>query len=122
MQSVLLIEDEEPLSRLIVSGLVGAGYLVGAVGHCAHALLRLNSFQPDIIVFNTVIGDDDKNACIGSIRLSAPRSRIIDVSMEKNSSARGMIEMPHNGVHADGHLDLPFPIERLVGLIGELLT
>jgi DNA-binding response OmpR family regulator len=122
MRSVLLIEDEAPLSRLIVWGLVEPGFMVAAVAHCADALLGLGSFHPDVIVFNRVIEHSDKNACIEAIRLSAPRSRIIDVSMEKNTHARGMVEVPRNGVRADEHLALPFPIERLVDMIRELLV
>lgn len=120
--SILLIEDEAPLSRLIVWSLVDAGFAVAVVPHCADAILRVDTFKPAVIVFNTVIADENKARCIDDLRAAAPDARIIDVSAEKNARARGMIQLVDNGVHADAYLDLPFPADDLIQAIRELVA
>jgi hypothetical protein len=58
---------------------------------------------------------------MATMRSLSPASRILDVSEEKNMLKRGMIGISKDGSTADATLDLPFPKERLINAINELL-
>lgn len=119
---MLVVEDEAALTRLISWFLLDAGFVVAVVASGNAALDKVRNFKPDAIVFNTVIADDAKKAWIEKLRQLTPHSRILDVSEEKNSRAEGMIGIPEVGNVADASLDLPFPAERLIGAIHDLLA
>jgi DNA-binding response OmpR family regulator len=119
---VLVVEDEAALTRLISWFLLDAGFEVAVVASGDAALEKVRTFKPDAIVFNTVITDDAKKACIEQLRELTPNSRILDVSEEKNARAEGVIGIPDDGSNADASLDLPFPADRLIGAIRDLLA
>ncbi len=119
---MLVVEDEAALTRLISWFLLDAGFEVAVVISGDAAIEKVRTFKPDAIVFNTVIADDAKKACIEQLRELTPHSRILDVSEEKNSRAEGVIGIPEDGSLADASLDLPFPAERLIGAIRDLLA
>ena len=98
------MEDEEALSRLISWSLLDAGHEVGVVATPAAAVERLSTYRPDVIVFNTVIAHDAKDAWIARIRETATEARILDVSDEKNARASGIIGASRDGASADGSL------------------
>ena len=128
MASVLIIEDEAPLTRMMAVFLVGAGYEVASVESAPAALDRLADYAADVIVFNTVIGDDEKAELIADLRQRSPGSKILDVSAEKTRLARGIIqEMPKasdapRARGADGYLDLPFEATMLLGAVAALIS
>src|SRR6266566_6854105 len=122
MARVLLVEDEEALSRLISWSLLDAGHEVGVVATPEAAVERLGTYMPDVIVFNTVIAHDKKDAWMARIRETATRARILDVSDEKNARASGIIGASRDGASADGSLGLPFPEARLLETIDRLLA
>ena len=122
MARVLLVEDEEALSRLISWSLLDAGHEVGVVATPAAAVERLSTYRADVIVFNTVIAHDAKDAWMARIRETATEARILDVSDEKNARASGIIGASRDGASADGSLDLPFPEARLLKEIDRLLA
>ncbi len=120
---MLVVEDEAALTRLISWFLLDAGFVVAVVESGDAALEKVTTFKPDAIVFNTVIADDAKKEWIERLREITPRSRILDVSEEKNARAEGVIGIPEDGnAAADASLDLPFPAERLIGAIRDLLA
>lgn len=122
MASILLIEDEAALQRLISWVLLEAEFEVSVAATAEEGLERLALYTPDVIVFNTVIPDDAKQDLMERMRAAAPSARILDVSEEKNARERGMIGVSLDGSVADATLDLPFPKERLLGAIQKLLT
>ena len=122
MARVLLVEDEEPLSRLISWALLDAGHEVGVVTTPEAAVERLSTYVPDVVVFNTVIAHDQKDSWMARIRETAAEARILDVSDEKNARASGIIGASRDGASADGSLGLPFPEARLLEAIDRLLA
>jgi len=122
MPSLLLIEDEAALQRLLSWLLLDAGYEVSVAASAEDGIDRLSSYQPDAIIFNTTIDDDAKRAAMVVMRDRAPAARILDVSEEKNLLQRGIVGISADGSIADATLDLPFPKERLLDAIAKLLA
>lgn len=122
MASILLIEDESALQRLISWALLDAQFEVSVAKDAEAGLQRLSEHAPDVIIFNTVMADDEKRVVMERMRAIAPSARILDVSEEKNARERGMIGVSLDGSIADATLDLPFPKERLLAAVEKLLT
>jgi DNA-binding response OmpR family regulator len=122
MASILLIEDEAALSRLISWSLLEAGFEVALVESASAAEKKLRAYAPDVIVFNTVLPEDEKNDCIAQIRKLRPNARILDVSEEKTLRVQGIVRPPAGVSLADASLGLPFPTERLIEAIRDLLA
>ena len=82
MARVLLVEDEEALSRLISWSLLDAGHEVGVVATPAAAVERLSTYRAEVIVFNTVIAHEAKDASKMEL-IAEPRTvtRIIGVAL-----------------------------------------
>jgi hypothetical protein len=87
-----------------------------------HAVERLNTYVPDVIVFNTVMDHEQKEAWMARIRETLADARILDVSNEKNARASGVIGASLDGAAADAVLGLPFPEGRLLEAIDRLLA
>lgn len=121
MTTVLVIEDEPALSRLISWSLLDAGFEVAIVPDGDRAIDKVRTYRPDVIIFNTVIDPPKKNAVMQALRDLTPRSRILDVSEEKNLRARGMIQPSEGDTIADAALDIPLPADRLIAAINDLL-
>ena len=121
MASILVIEDETPLTRIISWALIEEGFEVAAVGDTTAALTKLQGWKPDVIVFNTVIGNQEKAAALDEMRKLAPDVLVVDVSEEKNVRARGLIAKSVDGVHADAKLSMPVPTDELVAVVHSVL-
>lgn len=122
MASVLVIEDEQPLTRIIAWALIEADYEVAAVADVAGAIDKLGRWKPDVIVFNTVIADDVKARALEELRKLAPDVLVVDVSEEKNIRARGLITKSIDGVQADAKLSMPVPTDELVAAVHDVLA
>jgi len=122
MASVLVIEDEQPLTRIITWALIEAGYEVAAVAETGSAIAKVGAWQPDVIVFNTVIEDDVKSRALDEMRQLAPNVLVVDVSEEKNIRARGLITRSMDGAKADAKLSMPVPTDALVAAVHDVLA
>ena len=121
MTSVLVIEDEPGLGRLISWSLLDAGFEVAIVADGDAAIERTASYQPDVIIFNTVVEPDRKEQLIATLRKRTPKSRILDVSEEKNVRASGLIQPRRGETSADAALDIPLPADRLIDAVNDLI-
>src|SRR5207249_792572 len=92
MASVLIIEDEAPLSRMMAVFLLDAGFEVATAETVDKALAKVTTYQPDLIVFNTIMDDETKRRSIDQLRAASSNSKILDVSIEKNRLVRGIID------------------------------
>jgi CheY-like chemotaxis protein len=133
MPSVLLIEDEAPLARMMAVFLLDAGFEVATCESAAHAIERVLVYKPDVIVFNTIMEDAQKHACIAQLRERTSATKILDVSVEKNRLMRGIVdghieggsgdEPPGraSGGDADSQMLLPFEATTLITAVRALL-
>lgn len=134
MARVLVIEDEAPRLRLMAWFLIEAGHEVASVMVADEAIERVKVYRPDVIIFNTVMEDSEKQRCISDLRALSPHSRILDISEEKTRLAQGMIGIEVEGnLHRDGivaavspgladaYLRVPFNANALIDTVDRLL-
>jgi DNA-binding response OmpR family regulator len=114
MASVLLIESEAPLVRLMAWFLLEAGFEVSKVPDGDQALTQVDSAHPNVVVFNTTIPSREKAECIEGMRKVSPDSRILDVT-DGGGNGRGE---PDTG--ADKYLHLPFHADTFIEAVAEL--
>jgi CheY-like chemotaxis protein len=140
--SVLIIEDEAPLTRMMAVFLLDAGFEVATADSVDKALTKVKTYKPDLIVFNTVMDDATKRHSIAQLRDGSPASKVLDVSIEKNRLMRGIVA-GHDGDgalntvsldgasaqpgtpgagNADGFLQLPFEASLLIATLNELMA
>lgn len=110
MASILIIEDEAALRRMMAVFVLDAGFEVATANSPEAALERVARYLPDVIVFNTFIEDEAKRHCIRELHERSPRSKVLDVSTEKNRLVRGIIDSPPDG---DGALPGEVPTAHL---------
>jgi len=87
--------------------LMEEGFHVAAVRDAGEALERMESFQPDVVVFNTELAEEAKAAAIALLRAQAPAIRIVDIAPEGREPK----------TMADAYLRSPLRVDSLVELI-----
>lgn len=113
MASVLLIEIEAPLVRLMGWFLTEAGYEVTTAADADRAVDEARAAGPPIIVLNTALPDPDKAQCVERLRSLVPAARILDVSA--NSWPRQPAD-----TGADRYLQIPFHADSFIEAVSEL--
>ena len=86
MTSVLVVEDDEMLSRALGLDLRAQGFTVAMVGTAAQALACLATTRVDVLLTDLQLGDDDGIDLLASLRKVSPRTRA--VLMSSFASAR----------------------------------
>jgi DNA-binding response OmpR family regulator len=66
--SVLVVDDEAPLRRIIELTLIDGGYECRACGSAAEALALLEARQPDLVVLDFRLGGSDGPTVYAAIR------------------------------------------------------
>lgn len=115
MPSVLLIEAETPLMQQMAWILLEEGYEMSKVAHASDAPDKVVEYQPDVIIVNNDMPDQQKLACINELRVMVPNARILDLH-----SAGHPLQKLHVG--ADEYLHLPFDADSLVEKVSMLLA
>lgn len=114
MASVLLIENDAPLVRLMAWFLLEAGFEVSKVPDPDRALEYVRATPPSVIVFNTGLADEAKASSIVLLRDAAPSSGVLDVS------DHAWPEKPGD-TGADRYLQLPFHADAFIEAVNELI-
>lgn len=115
MPSVLIVESDEPLVRLMAWFLLEAGFEVTAVKRAEDAEERLGGYAPDVIVLNTPMPDEQKVTLIRAWRAITPTVSVLDVSYSRVSTEDVA------AVGADTHLAMPFHADELVECVRSLI-
>jgi DNA-binding response OmpR family regulator len=111
--SVLLIEDDAPLVRLMAWFLLEAGFEVSKVADTDRAVERVRTTPPHVVVFNTTADDDAKSASITRMREFAPTCGFLDVCGHAWPKKPG-------DTGADRYLQLPFHADAFIEAVTEL--
>jgi len=116
---ILVIEDEEPISQLLVYNLQKEGFTVGAAGDGEEALLALEEARPDLVLLDWMLPGVSGIELCRQIR-TRPATRDIPVIM---LTARGEEEDRVRGldVGADDYVSKPFSMSELVARIRAVL-
>jgi DNA-binding response OmpR family regulator len=112
MSSVLLIEGDAPVIRLVKWALEDAGIGCDVAATPQEALDT--DAHPGVIIFNTGMPDDPKRDCIQHLRENIPGVKVIDLATEERQ--------PHASTGADAYLHTPFLRYQIVDLVQDLLS
>ncbi len=113
MASVLLIETDAPLVRLMSWFLLEAGYEVSKAEGLEVARDMAGQL-PVVIVFNSGLTADAKAAAILELRGISPRTRFLDISQAVPALGS------ERDTGADAYMNLPFDADSLVSCVREL--
>ena len=69
MTKILVVDDEEELSKLLETHLLSEGYLVAVARDGISVLEAIANFDPDLILLDVVLGNEDGREVLREIRL-----------------------------------------------------
>lgn len=69
MTKILVVDDDAELARLLEAHLLSEGYLVGVAHDGASVLAAISNFEPDLILLDVVLGNEDGREVLREIRL-----------------------------------------------------
>jgi DNA-binding NtrC family response regulator len=115
MASVVLIENDAPIVRLLGWFLVDAGHAVVAIDNVMAATEHVRTELPDVVVFNSSLPASAKLPFVSEWRQIHPRLGVVDVSRRSATLERA----PYTG--ADAYLQMPFDADHLLSAISDVL-
>jgi len=116
MPTLLVVEDEAELARLVVRELEGAGYTVHHAADGTEALERFGATSPDLVVLDWMLPGMDGLEVLRRLRQSSP----VPVLM-LTARAEEVDRVIGLEVGADDYLTKPFGSRELVARIRALL-
>lgn len=114
LASVLMVEAEAALMQRMAWILLEAGYETAKISYASEAIARLESYTPDIIIFNNDLPDQHKRDCVHQLKTILPSVRILDLH-----SAAHPVQVKHD-TGADEYLHLPFDADSLLEKVAAL--
>ncbi len=115
--SVLLVDDDPALLKLVSTRLASAGYAVTAVESAEAALARLALARPDVVVTDLKLQGLDGMALFQSIRASDPSLPVIVLTA--HGTIPDAVEATASGVFA--YLTKPYDPEVLLAKVAQAL-
>jgi two-component system KDP operon response regulator KdpE len=110
--SVLVVDDEPPIRRLLRTSLLAQGYRVIEAERGTEAIESITQQRPDIVVLDLGLPDIDGLAVIQRVRQD---SCVPIIVLSSRSDERGKVEALELG--ADDYITKPFGMEELVARI-----
>jgi two-component system KDP operon response regulator KdpE len=110
--SVLVVDDEPPIRRLLRTSLLAQGYRVIEAERGTEAIESIRQQKPDIVVLDLGLPDIDGLAVIQRVRQD---SLVPIIVLSSRSDERGKVEALDLG--ADDYVTKPFGMEELVARI-----
>lgn len=116
MQTILVVEDEKPISRLLQVYLTQSGYQVGVVADGEEALDKFVEIKPDLVLLDLMLPGQDGWAVLGEIRKQSSCPVIM-------LTARGDVKDRIKGFNqgADDYIPKPFDPEEVVARVQAVL-
>jgi two-component system KDP operon response regulator KdpE len=110
--TVLVVDDEPPIRRLLRTSLTAQGYRIVEAGDAAAALVEIRNHEPDIVILDLGLPDADGLSVIETVRQS---SAVPIIVLSSRGDERGKVEALDLG--ADDYLTKPFGMAELVARI-----
>jgi two-component system KDP operon response regulator KdpE len=110
--TVLVVDDEPAIRRLLRTSLTAQGYRVVEAETAAAALTEIRDHEPDIVILDLGLPDDDGLSVITTVRRDSPLPIIV---LSSRGDERGKVEALDLG--ADDYLTKPFGMAELVARI-----
>ena len=119
MVTILCIDDEESVRRLVQVALEGTGYRVLIAEHGQHGLRLLEHQAVDLMLLDIVMPDMDGLEVIPLLRKTRPASKIIAITGKPGATNKLDIAK-HLGAHDT--LLKPFSLQELFHAVSSQLT
>lgn len=119
-QTLLLVEDEEELVRIVETYFRDEGYDVHIAMNAEEALVKLDKFVPDIIVSDVRMGRMDGFQFLEALRAMPGRKSIPFIFLTIMDDRQSVQRAAKMG--ADGYLTKPFDVEDLHDKIRQVLA
>jgi DNA-binding response OmpR family regulator len=118
-RSVLLVEDDPSLHRMLAKHLTLEGFDVIAAVDYRSAVLALSQRTPDIVCLDLTLPRESGYELCEYIRSAAKMSALPIIVLSESSSPEDMAHAEHVGANA--YLKKPFTVERLSKYVSTLL-
>lgn len=120
MASVLIIDDDTSIRRVVRTALERAGHHVEEAGDGAEGMARYRSSPADLVVTDVYMPDQDGIETIQQLRAEFPSSRILAISGGAVGGASGTLTDAML-FGADATLAKPFTVQQLLAAVTGLL-
>jgi two-component system KDP operon response regulator KdpE len=110
--TILVVDDEPPIRRLLRTSLTAQGYRVVEADTAAAALAEIRNHEPDVVILDLGLPDSDGLDVIRAVRRD---SAVPIVVLSSRGDERGKVEALDLG--ADDYLTKPFGMAELVARI-----
>ena len=121
MASVLIIDDDTGIRRIVRSALERAGHHVEEAGDGAAGMQRYRTEPADLVITDVFMPDQDGIETIQQLRDEFPAARILAISGGTVGGTAGTLtDAMLFGANAT--LAKPFTIQELTRAVAELLT
>ena len=109
---VALVEDDRRLARAVTAGLDAEGYTVRAVDSAAHGLALVRRWNPDVVLLDVMLPDNDGPKLFEAFRAETDAA-LIGISARASVSDR----IAGLKLGADDYLAEPFALEELLARV-----
>lgn len=116
-KTILVVDDEEAIRRLLSDSLARAGYRVAAAGSGREALALVEQEPPDLIILDLVMPEMDGIEALRRIRERGVTARVLVLTAY--GTAQQVREARALGVRE--FIGKPFDLDRLVGIVRQEL-
>jgi len=110
--TVLVVDDEPPIRRLLRTSLSAQGYRIVEADNAATALAEIRNHEPDVVILDLGLPDGDGLSVIEMVRRN---SAVPIIVLSSRSDERGKVAALDLG--ADDYLTKPFGMAELVARI-----
>ena len=116
MKNIIIVDDERNVCMILENVFYDAGYQVASASNGFHALEKMKSFMPDIVLLDRNMPRMDGLTTLRHIRKEYPRT--IVVMMSANDDERFISEAMNLG--ASDCIAKPFDNDEILSLVGRL--
>ena len=120
MKKIILIADDEPSIRLLVSGMLGKDYTVLEANNGAEAIDVINLQRPDLILMDIMMPKVDGYTACSRIKADQETKGIPIIML--TGVGHELNKRLSQEIGADGYITKPFSLPELREKIGELLA
>lgn len=121
MASVLIIDDDTSIRRVVRAALERAGHRVAEAGNGAEGMQRFRMAPADLVITDVFMPDQDGIETIQQLREEFPAARILAISGGSVASTSGTLRDALL-LGADATLAKPFTIEQLNRIVDGMLA
>ena len=120
MSSILIVDDEEPVRRMLGMLLTRAGYTVRSASNGVEALEVFSEAPTDLIITDLIMPEKEGVEFIIDLRRSHPGVRIVAMSGGGRGSAQDYLSIA-KALGASATVAKPFMPDEMLGVISDLL-